>query len=79
MSRTTPEGRSRFWAEEPLEVGVLLQLKAAVDHGIDLRSGDPDRARAQRYVDQQGMAGASQSPLPPSPGTSQISTTFRAM
>lgn len=32
-------------------VSVLLALKAAVDHGIDLRNHDPDRTWAQGYVD----------------------------
>jgi uncharacterized protein YndB with AHSA1/START domain len=33
-------------------VSWLLVLKAAADHGVDLRNGAPDRAWAQRYVDQ---------------------------
>jgi uncharacterized protein YndB with AHSA1/START domain len=32
-------------------VTVLLALKAAVDHGIDLRNGDPQRSWAHGYVD----------------------------
>jgi hypothetical protein len=32
-------------------VSVLLCLKAAVDHGIDLRNHDPVRTWAQRFVD----------------------------
>ncbi|MDX1611943.1 MAG: hypothetical protein R3185_06200 [Candidatus Thermoplasmatota archaeon] len=32
-------------------VSVLLALKAAVDHGIDLRNHDPDRSWTQGYVD----------------------------
>ena len=33
-------------------VSWLLVLKGAADHGVDLRNGSPDRAWAQRYVDQ---------------------------
>lgn len=33
-------------------LNVLLPLKAAVDHGIDLRNHDPNRTWDQRYVDQ---------------------------
>lgn len=33
-------------------LNVLLPLKAAVDHGIDLRSHDPSRTWDQGYVDQ---------------------------
>jgi uncharacterized protein YndB with AHSA1/START domain len=33
-------------------VSWLLVLKAAADHGVDLRNGVPDRTWAQRYVDQ---------------------------
>jgi uncharacterized protein YndB with AHSA1/START domain len=33
-------------------VSWLLVLKAAADHGVDLRNGAPDRAWTQRYVDQ---------------------------
>ena len=33
-------------------VSWLLVLKAAADHGVDLRNGSPERAWKQRYVDQ---------------------------
>jgi uncharacterized protein YndB with AHSA1/START domain len=33
-------------------VSWLLVLKAAADHGVDLRNGSPNRAWPQRYVDQ---------------------------
>jgi uncharacterized protein YndB with AHSA1/START domain len=33
-------------------VSWLLVLKAAADFGVDLRNGSPERAWAQRYVDQ---------------------------
>ena len=32
-------------------VSVLLTLKAAADHGVDLRGHDPQRTWEQRYVD----------------------------
>jgi uncharacterized protein YndB with AHSA1/START domain len=32
-------------------VSVLLALKAAVDHGVDLRNHDPGRTWSQGYVD----------------------------
>lgn len=32
-------------------VSVLLALKAAVDHGVDLRNHDPARTWEERYVD----------------------------
>jgi uncharacterized protein YndB with AHSA1/START domain len=32
-------------------VSVLLSLKAAVDHGVDLRNADPSRQWEQGYVD----------------------------
>ena len=43
-------------APEPLEnyagwVSVLLACKAAVDFGVDLRSGDPDRSWDSGFVD----------------------------
>jgi uncharacterized protein YndB with AHSA1/START domain len=41
------------WVEFlPGWVSWLLVLKAAADFGVDLRNGSPDRAWAQRYVDQ---------------------------
>ena len=43
----------RFEREESLAgwVSVLLALKAAVDHGVDLRNHDRARCWAQGYVD----------------------------
>jgi uncharacterized protein YndB with AHSA1/START domain len=32
-------------------VSVLMALKAAIDHGVDLRTHDPSRSWDQRYVD----------------------------
>lgn len=32
-------------------VSLLLNLKAAVDHGIDLRNQDPERTWERKYVD----------------------------
>ena len=41
------------WVEFlPGWVSWLLVLKGAVDFGVDLRNGSPERAWAQRYVDQ---------------------------
>ena len=41
------------WVEtHPGWVSWLLVLKAAADHGVDLRNGSPERAWPQRYVDQ---------------------------
>mgnify|MGYP003543627167 CR=1 FL=1 len=41
------------WVEmHPGWVSWLLVLKAAADHGVDLRNGSPERAGRQRYVDQ---------------------------
>jgi uncharacterized protein YndB with AHSA1/START domain len=41
------------WVEfQPGWVSWLLVLKAVADFGVDLRNGAPDRAWAQRYVDQ---------------------------
>ncbi len=40
------------WIEHlPGWIPVLLALKAAADHGIDLRNRDPQRTWAQGYVD----------------------------
>ncbi|HEX2194141.1 MAG TPA: SRPBCC domain-containing protein [Candidatus Limnocylindria bacterium] len=40
------------WAETHAGwVSVLMALKAAVDHGIDLRNHDPDRTWEQGYAD----------------------------
>jgi hypothetical protein len=40
------------WKENlPGWVSVLLHLKAAVDHGVDLRSHDPGRTWQRGYVD----------------------------
>jgi uncharacterized protein YndB with AHSA1/START domain len=41
------------WVEmHPGWVSWLLVLKAAADFGVDLRNGAPERAWAQRFVDQ---------------------------
>lgn len=47
------EGVPREHREETLSgwVSVLMSLKAAVDHGVDLRNHDPRRTWSQGYVD----------------------------
>jgi len=42
-------------------VSVLLALKAAVDHGVDLRNHDRERTWVQGYADNRGAAGVGQS------------------
>lgn len=49
----TEEGVSEAsWTENrPGWVSVLLSLKAAADHGVDLRNHDPERSWESGYVD----------------------------